>query len=55
MTQIFLSYSRKDLVFVERLAADLKSNGFDVWYDLSGLEGGMRWSRAIEKAIQPLE
>ncbi|MCJ7432994.1 MAG: SUMF1/EgtB/PvdO family nonheme iron enzyme [Anaerolineales bacterium] len=52
MTQVFLSYSRKDLAFVEQLAADLKSNGLDVWYDLSGLEGGARWSRAIEKAIQ---
>ena len=38
MTQVFISYSRKDLAFVEQLAADLKAAGLDVWYDLSGLE-----------------
>jgi formylglycine-generating enzyme required for sulfatase activity len=52
MTQVFISYSRKDLTFVEQLAADLKETGLDVWYDLSGLEGGDRWSRAIEQAIR---
>ena len=52
MTQVFLSYSRKDLAFVKQLAADLKANGLEVWYDLSRLEGGDRWSRAIEQAIR---
>jgi hypothetical protein len=46
MTQIFISYSRKDLTFIERLAADLKSVGFDVWYDVSNLGGGSRWNKA---------
>ena len=44
MTQVFISYSRRDLAFVEQLAADLGAAGLDVWYDLSGLEGGMRFS-----------
>jgi hypothetical protein len=52
MTQVFISYSRRDLAFVEQLAADLKAAGLDVWYDLSGLEGGQRWSKEIEKAIR---
>ena len=52
MTQVFISYSRRDLAFVEGLAADLKASGLDVWYDLSGLGGGSRWSREIEKAIR---
>ena len=52
MTQVFISYSRRDLDFVEKLAADLKAAGLDVWYDLSGLEGGTRWSREIQKAIR---
>jgi formylglycine-generating enzyme required for sulfatase activity len=51
MTQIFVSYSRKDLTFIERLAADLTQYGCDVWYDLSGLDGGSRWIREIEKEI----
>ena len=50
--QVFISYSRRDLAFVEQLAADLQSAGLDVWYDLSGLEGGARWSREIQKAIR---
>jgi hypothetical protein len=52
MTQVFISYSRKDLVFVERLAEDLKAAGLEVWYDLSGLDGGTRWGREIQSAIQ---
>lgn len=52
MPQVFISYSRKDLTFIERLAADLKDSGFEVWYDLSNLEGGSRWNRVIEQAIE---
>lgn len=55
MTQIFISYSRKDIVFIEQLVADLKFAGIDAWYDLSGLEGGARWSKEIEKAIRASE
>lgn len=51
MTQIFISYSRKDLAFIEHLANDLKSYGFDVWYDVSNLGGGARWIRDIQQAI----
>jgi len=52
MTRVFISYSRKDLVFVERLAEDLRAAGLEVWYDLSGLEGGTRWGREIQNAIR---
>jgi len=52
MTQVFISYSRKDLAFVEHLAEDLKAAGLEVWYDLSGLDGGTRWGREIQTAIQ---
>ena len=52
MTQVFISYSRKDLAFVERLAKDLQSAGLGVWYDLSGLDGGARWGQEIQSAIQ---
>ena len=51
MTKVFISYSRKDLKFVEQLAVDLTDAGLDVWYDLSGLEGGSQWSQEISKAI----
>ena len=52
MTQVFISYSRKDTEFVERLAADLQTAGLEVWYDLSGLEGGTRWGSEIQAAIE---
>jgi formylglycine-generating enzyme required for sulfatase activity len=52
MTQVFISYSRKDLVFAERLSEDLKAAGLEVWYDLSGLDGGTRWGREIQNAIE---
>ena len=51
MTQVFISYSRKDIEFIQRLANDLKAAGFEVWYDLSGLEAGTRWGNEIQKAI----
>jgi WD40 repeat protein len=51
MAQVFISYSRKDLSFVEQLAVDLKNNGFDIWYDLSGIGGGSRWRSEIESGL----
>ncbi len=52
MAQVFISYSRKDISFVEQLAADLKNAGLDVWYDVSSLGGGSRWRVEIEAAIK---
>jgi len=49
--KIFISYSRKDLPFVEKLNQDLTDEGHDVWYDLTDLQGGDRWATQIEKAI----
>lgn len=51
MKHIFLSYSRKDLGFVEKLAKDLQQAGYDVWYDLTDLSGGDRWASKIQAAI----
>jgi len=52
MAQVFISYSRKDLSFVDKLAADLKNAGVDVWYDVSGIGGGSRWRSEIENALR---
>ena len=52
MAQVFISYSRRDLPFVEQLVSDLKETGIDVWYDLSGLEGGSRFGIEIQNAIK---
>jgi hypothetical protein len=50
--QVFISYSRKDINFARRLAADLEEAGFDVWWDISDLKGGDDWVRFIPAAIQ---
>ncbi len=52
MAQVFMSYSRKDISFVEQLAKDLKNAGLDVWYDVSNLGGGSRWRVEIENALR---
>ncbi|MFL7870003.1 MAG: toll/interleukin-1 receptor domain-containing protein [Anaerolineales bacterium] len=52
MTQVFISYSRKDIAFARRLAGDLEKAGFDVWWDISDLKGGDDWVRFIPAAIE---
>ena len=52
MQQIFISYSRKDIAFVRRLAEDLEKAGYDVWWDLTDLRGGDDWVRVIPAAIE---
>lgn len=52
MVQIFISYSRKDIGFVRKLAGDLEAAGYNVWWDLSDLRGGDDWLRVIPAAIQ---
>ncbi len=52
MQNIFISYSRKDIAFVRRLAGDLEKAGYDVWWDLSDLRGGDDWVSVIPSAIE---
>ena len=51
MAKIFISYSRKDIDFVRKLAGDLESAGYDVWWDLTDLRGGDDWVKTIPAAI----
>lgn len=55
MTQVFISYSRKDTAFVRHLAADLEKAGYSVWWDISDLRGGDDWVRLIPEAIERSE
>lgn len=52
MSQVFISYSRKNIGFVRTLAGDLEKAGFDVWWDVSDLRGGDDWVRVIPEAIE---
>jgi len=51
MQKIFISYSRKDVDFVRKLAGDLEKAGYDVWWDLTDLRGGDDWVKTIPAAI----
>jgi hypothetical protein len=55
MAKIFISYSRKDIGFVRKLAGDLEKAGYDVWWDLTDLRGGDDWLRVIPAAIESSE
>ena len=52
MTQLFISYSRKDINFARRLAGDLEKAGYVVWWDITDLRGGDDWVRVIPEAIE---
>ena len=52
MSKVFISYSRKDIDFARKLAGDLESAGYDVWWDITDLRGGDDWVRVIPEAIK---
>ena len=47
MSDIFISYSRKDKEFVERLTQALKDQGLEVWVDLEDIRLGEDWKDRI--------
>lgn len=51
--QIFISYSRQNSDFVERLTNDLRAAGFNIWRDSDNLTAGTaNWEKAIRTAIK---
>lgn len=48
----FISYSRRDHVFVERLVANLQQAGIRIWRDTERIQPGQQWQRAIEDALE---
>ncbi len=51
-TTVFISYSRKDSEFVDRLDADLKARGFGTFVDRSNLEPGVEWPDFIQRKVE---
>ncbi|MBC8171153.1 MAG: protein kinase, partial [Anaerolineae bacterium] len=50
---VFISYSRADNEFVQRLIYDLETEGIPVWIDKKGLKPGTRnWEDALRTAIR---
>ena len=47
----FISYPRKNAEFALKLARELKSAGFDVWFDQLDIPAGARWDDEVQKAL----
>jgi hypothetical protein len=50
--QVFISYSRADLRYVENLAREFRCAGITTWVDVENLQPGDRWEPAIRAAIR---
>jgi hypothetical protein len=44
---VFISYSRKDSAFVNKLEAELNARGIQTWRDQHNIPGGMAWYQSI--------
>lgn len=49
---LFISYSRHDSAFVDKLDIDLRQRGFDPWVDREHLEGSDKFHLRLEGAIK---
>jgi WD40 repeat protein len=49
--RIFVSYSRKDAAFVDRLVAELIARGYDAFLDREDISGGEAWKERLEQLI----
>src|SRR5436190_9881796 len=52
MSDIFISYSRKDSVQALSLVERLRASGLDVWIDQHGIEASTSWSKEIANALK---
>lgn len=51
MGHIFISYSKKDTVYAEKLINTLRREGFNPWVDMEGLGAGTHWQNRLQKQI----
>src|SRR3990172_2883440 len=52
LTDVFISYSRKDRAFVQRLFTALEQQGHDAWVDWDDIEYAEDWWRKIQAGIE---
>ncbi len=48
---VFISYSRRDSAFVERLADTLRAAGVQTWTNVESIPAGANWQKEIEKGL----
>ena len=51
----FISYSRTNKEFALKLAKELRSSGFDIWFDQLDIPTGSRWDDEVEHALESSE
>jgi hypothetical protein len=49
---VFISYTRRDRRFAEKLQRRLKASQIATWRDLAALRGGDKWRTAVENALR---
>jgi len=49
--QIFVSHAHQDAEFAQRLAADLRQQGWDIWMAPQSIRPGERWVTAINRGL----
>lgn len=54
-TQVYITYSRKDREFAQRLIESLKSSGLSIWIDYEQILPGEEWASKIEQGIEASE
>jgi WD40 repeat protein len=52
MSDVFVSYSRRDSEFVRRMADSIAARGKEVWLDTEGIADGEVFPEAIKRAIE---
>ena len=52
MTDVFISYARKDQVFVRKLHDALVTQGRDVWVDWEDIQPTAKWRAEIYDGIE---
>ena len=52
MSKIFISYSRQNTSFVDKLIEELEKRGLNVWVDRENIRGGTAWRAEISNAIR---
>lgn len=49
--KIFISYSRRNSEFAEKLTQEIIQSGGDVWFDQLNIEAGAAWDSSIDQAL----
>ena len=52
MSHIFISYSRNDIAFAQRIVDALVGYGLDTWIDWKSIPGGEKWEQEIYRGIE---